>query len=101
MTRQHLLLIALLSVSACKHEVVEVRDYQATFLCEGDQRMHVVFAPYKAVLDSQGVSVAMEQKPAADGYHYAGGGQDLRAVGGEATWKDGKGAVHHCREAPR
>jgi membrane-bound inhibitor of C-type lysozyme len=80
-------------------KITEVRNYQANFVCEGEQRMHVQFSPYSAELESQGLAVAMAQQPAADGYSYAGSGQSLRARGPEATWTDDKGAVHHCREA--
>jgi Membrane-bound lysozyme-inhibitor of c-type lysozyme len=101
MARQHLLLIGLLcSMSvACAPAIHAVQDYQTTFVCDGEQRVHVRFAPFKAVLESQGVSVAMIQQTAADGFLYTGGGQSLRQRGHEATWTDGKGALHHCRES--
>jgi len=100
MTRQHLLLIALLCAPACTHQA-KVEEHQATMLCEGDRRIHLVFTANRAVLESQGVSVAMEQKPTADGYLYAGGGQSVRGRGTEATWTDDKGRAHQCKEAPR
>lgn len=87
--------------AACAPEtakIQEVRNYQASFLCDGNQSLHVRFAPFQAVLESPDTSVEMTQQPAADGYLYAGGGQSLRARGADATWTDGKGAVHHCRE---
>jgi hypothetical protein len=97
---QHLLTIGLLcsfSVACTPESIHEVRDYNATFVCDGNQRLQVRFAPFKAVLESQGVSVDMIQQPAADGFLYTGGGQSLRARGDEATWTDGKNAAHHCR----
>jgi membrane-bound inhibitor of C-type lysozyme len=107
MIRQHLLLTGLLCAmsAACAPErppekIHEVRDYNATFACDGGQRLQVRFTPFNAVLESQGESVAMTQQPAADGFLYAGGGQSLRARGDDAMWTDGKGAVHHCRAAP-
>jgi hypothetical protein len=78
--------------------ITAVQNYNAKFLCDGNQPLQVHFAPFKAALESQGVSVDMDQQPAAAGFRYAGGGQDLRQQGHEATWTDGKGAAHHCRE---
>jgi hypothetical protein len=80
--------------------ISEVRDYQATFLCDGDQLIHVVFTPFNAALDFEGVSVAMIQQPAADGFRYAGGGQSLRQGGRVTTWTDAKGVARQCREIP-
>jgi membrane-bound inhibitor of C-type lysozyme len=101
-TGRHLFLIGLCALSAARAretpKIQEVRNYQATFLCDGNQQMHVRFVPFKAELESQGVSVDMSQQLAADGYLYTDGSQSLRARGSEATWTDGKGAVHHCRE---
>jgi len=88
-----------MSVACAPERIREVRDYNATFVCDGDQRVQVRFAPFKAVLESQGLSVDMIQQPAADGFLYTRGGQRLRARGDEATWTDGKGTVHHCRGA--
>jgi len=106
LARQHLLMIGLLSAIsiACASErpperIQETRNYNASFLCDGGQRVVVHFAPYQAVLESQGVSVDMAQQPAADGFSYAGGGQGLRGRGYEAMWTDGTGSVHHCRDA--
>jgi len=107
LARRHNLIGLLCAVSvACAPKtpdvapkITEIRNYQANFVCEDDQRMHVKFSPFTAELDSQGMSVAMTQEPAADGFRYAGGGQSLSARGSEAAWTDGKGTVHHCREA--
>jgi len=79
--------------------ILAVRDYQATFLCDG-QSIHVVFAPFKAVLDLRGASVAMVQQPAADGFQYTGGGQSLRQAGQITTWTDDKGVARQCQEIP-
>ena len=98
--RQHLFLICLPCAmpAACAPERIhEVRDYNATFVCDGGQTVQVRFAPFKAVLESQGVSVDMIQQPAASGFLYTGGGQGLRARSDEAMWTDGKGANHQCR----
>lgn len=102
MTRQQLFLTGLLCAmsAACAPERPSEKINQvhnATFACDDGQRLQARFTPLNAVLESQGVSVAMTQKPAADGFLYAGGGQSLRGRGDEATWTDGKGAVHHCR----
>lgn len=75
-----------------------VRNYKATFLCDGTQMVKVSFTPFAAVLESEGASVDLTQQPAADGFLYAGGGQSLRAVGNKATWTDSKGARHQCQE---
>jgi hypothetical protein len=77
--------------------ITEVRDYNDTFLCDGDQRMQVRFTPFAAALEFQGASIDMRQQPTADGLLYTGGGQSLRAHGDAATETDGKGAVHNCR----
>jgi hypothetical protein len=101
----HPLLIGLLAVmtAACAPEnpapILETRNYNATFACDGGQQIKAHFAPYKAVLEAEGGSVDMTQQPAADGFLYAGGGQSLRGKGYEAMWTDSKGAVHHCRDA--
>jgi hypothetical protein len=79
-------------------KIQEVRNYQASFLCDGGQQLGVRFIPFQVVLETPDASVEMAQKPAADGYLYAGGGQSLRARGPDAVWTDGKGAVHRCRE---
>jgi membrane-bound lysozyme inhibitor of c-type lysozyme MliC len=75
-----------------------VQDFNANYLCDGDQPMHMRFEPFKAELQSQGVSAALVQQPAADGFLYAGGGQSVRARGHDATWTDGKGVVHQCHD---
>jgi hypothetical protein len=102
--RQSLLISLLCAMSAaCVPEnrapILETRNYNATFSCDGGQQIKAHFAPYKAVLEAAGTSVDMTQQPAADGFLYAGGGQSLRGRGYEATWTDDKGAVHHCRDA--
>jgi len=79
-------------------KIAEVRDYQSAYTCADGPPMHVLFTPYNAQLESEGMSVAMTQQPAADGLFYAGGGQSLRARGPEATWTDAKGVTHQCRE---
>lgn len=91
--------------AGCTHEIkapekiLETRNYNANFVCDGGQRIQAHFSPYKAVLETQGLSVDMAQQPAADGFSYVGGGQSLRGRGYEAMWTDDKGAVHHCRDA--
>jgi len=104
LARQYLLTGLLCAVSAaCAPEnhapILETRNYNATFVCDGGQRVLAHFAPYKAVLEAQGASIDMAQQPAADGFLYAGGGQSLRGRGYEAMWTDDKGTVHHCRDA--
>jgi len=104
-TKQHLLIGLLcaafagcVSETKAPEKIQETRNYNASFVCDG-QSVQVHFSPYNAVLESQGVSVAMTQQPAADGFSYAGGGQSLRGRGYEAMWTDGTGAAHHCRDA--
>jgi hypothetical protein len=80
-------------------KILETRNYNATFSCDGGEQIKAHFAPYKAVLEAAGASIDMTQQPAADGFLYAGGGQSLRGKGYEAMWSDDKGAVHHCRDA--
>ena len=79
-------------------KINEVRNYNATFLCDGTKVMTVAFTPFAAVLESDGVSADLTQQPAADGFLYTDGRQSLRAHGHEATWTDGNGAAHQCRE---
>jgi len=79
-------------------KILETRNFNASFVCDGGQPMQVHFSPYNAVLEFQGASVAMTQQPAADGFSYAGAGQSLRGKGYEAMWTDDKGTVHHCRD---
>jgi hypothetical protein len=104
MTIQRFLLIGLFCAMsvACTPQPPEsvnaVLDYNATFVCDGNQLVQVRFSPFRAVLESQDMSVDMVQEPTADGYRYAGGGQSLRARGAAATWTDAKGALHDCRE---
>ena len=103
-TRQSLLLgLLCAALLACAphapEKILETRNYNATYSCEGGQQIKAHFAPYQAVLEGEGWSVDMTQQPAADGFLYAGGGQSLRGRGYEATWTDDKGAVHHCRDA--
>lgn len=103
-TRQHLLIGLLAGMAAsCAPEthapILETRNYNATFTCDGGQQIKAHFTPYTAVLEAEGGSVDMTQQPAADGFLYAGGGQSLRGKGYEAMWTDDKGAVHHCRDA--
>lgn len=102
---RHALLIGFLCAmsAACAPEnhtpILETRNYNASFACEGGRRIQAHFTPYKAMLEVEGLSVDMTQQPAADGFLYAGGGQSLRGRGPEAMWTDDKGAVHHCRDA--
>jgi membrane-bound lysozyme inhibitor of c-type lysozyme MliC len=105
MTGQRLLVIGLLctaSAACASHKiperVTESRNYNGTFLCDGSQQVQVRFTPFKAELESPDATVEMTQQPARDGFLYVAGGQSLRAHGAEATWTDGGGAVHHCRE---
>jgi hypothetical protein len=104
MAGRHFLQTGLLCAmsAACTHEtpppIHEVRNYNATFTCDGSQQVQVRFVPFRAMLESQGVSFDMTQQPAADGYLYAGGGQSLRGRGYEATWTDSGGAIHHCQD---
>jgi hypothetical protein len=102
---RRLLVIGLCAMSAgcaaqkAPEKIQETRNYNAAFLCDGGTRIQAHFTPYRAVLESQGMSVDMTQQPAADGFLYAGGGQSLRGRGPEAMWTDGAGAVHHRRYA--
>jgi hypothetical protein len=75
-----------------------VRNYNATFLCDGTKIVKVRFTPFAAALESDGASADLTQQPTADGFLYTGGGQSLHARANEATWSDGKGATHQCRE---
>jgi hypothetical protein len=86
-----------MSAACAPERIREVRDYNATFVCDGGERVQVRFAPFKAVLESQDASIDLVQQPVASGFLYTGGGQSLRARGDEATWTDGKGAGHRCR----
>jgi hypothetical protein len=101
MTTQRIFLAGLVCAAsvACAPEIHAIQDYQAPFLCDGNQTVQMRFAPFKAVLESQGLSVALTQRAAADGFLYMGEGQSWRQRGYDATWTDGKGAVHHCRDA--
>lgn len=74
------------------------RNYNGKFLCDGSRQVQVRFTPFKAELESQGAIVEMAQQPASEGFLYTAEKQSLRASGGEATWTDGGGAVHHCRD---
>jgi hypothetical protein len=103
MTGQHLLMTGLLctlSVACASktEKITESRNYNGTFLCDGSQQVRVRFTPFKAELESEGTIVEMAQQPAPAGFLYTADGQSLRANGIEATWIDGKGAVHHCRD---
>jgi hypothetical protein len=84
--------------SKTPERITESRNYNGTFLCDGSRRVQVRFTPFKAELESQGTIVEMTQQPSPDGLLYAAGGQSLRTRGDEATWTDGSGAVHHCRD---
>jgi hypothetical protein len=102
MTMQRFVPIGLLcamSAACAPEKVLSVQNYQATFMCDDNLPVRVRFAPFAAELESQGVTVAMTQQPAAKGYLYTGGGQTLRQQGHEATWIDGKGVAHRCRDA--
>jgi hypothetical protein len=105
MTGQHFLLIGLLctiSVACTSNKIperiTESRNYNGTFLCDGSQQVQVRFTPFKAELEFHSMIVEMTQQPAPAGLLYTADGQSLRANGGEATWIDGRGAVHHCRD---
>jgi hypothetical protein len=102
MVRNCLLAGLLCSLGACAPQapgpITAVQNYKTTFLCDGTRPLQVRFTPFKATLESQGGPVVMDQQPAATGFRYAGGGQDLRQQGHKATWTDSKGADHHCRE---
>jgi hypothetical protein len=105
MTGQHLVLIGLLCTIfvACASQktperIMESRNYNGKFLCDGSQQVQVRFTPFRAELESQGAIVEMAQQPAPEGLLYTTDGQSLRARGDEATWTDGKGAVHHCKD---
>jgi hypothetical protein len=78
--------------------ITESRNYNGTFLCDGSRQVQVRFTPFKAELESQGAIVEMTQQPSPDGLLYAADGQNLRTRGDEATWTDGGGAIHHCRD---
>lgn len=79
-------------------KINEVRNYNATFLCDATREVKVSFTPFAAVLESDGISTNLTQQPATDGFLYTGGGQSLRAHGSQATWTDGNGATHQCQE---
>jgi hypothetical protein len=103
MTGQYLLMTGLLCTFsiACAlktEKITESRNYNGTFLCDGSQQVRIRFTPFKAELESEGTIVEMAQQPAPAGFLYTADGQSLRANGIEATWIDGKGAVHHCRD---
>ena len=101
---QHLLVIGLVlgASVACApvtpQKIGGVRNYSATYLCDGARTAKISFTPFAATLEMDGVSTDLTQQPVADGFLYAGGGQSLRAVGNKATWTDSKGARHQCQE---
>ncbi|HEY4077120.1 MAG TPA: MliC family protein [Rhizomicrobium sp.] len=80
-------------------KISAVQDFNASYLCDGGRSVHMRFEPFKAELQSQGVSADLVQQPTADGFLYAGGGQSVRARGHDATWTDDKSVVHQCHEA--
>lgn len=103
MTGQHFLrigfLCAVLTACAGKPEkITESRNYNGTFLCDGNQRVLVRFTPFRAELESAGAIVELAQQPAPHGFLYTAGGQSLRASGNEAAWTDGAGTVHRCKD---
>jgi hypothetical protein len=92
-------LCAVLAACAAKPEkITESRNYNGTFLCDGSQQVKVRFTPFRAALESAGAIVEMAQQPTSDGFLYTADGQSLRASGNEATWTDGAGAVHRCKD---
>jgi hypothetical protein len=101
---RHFLLIGIVfwtsvaCVPKMPQKIDEVRNYNATFVCDGTRMVIVNFTPFAAALESDGVSADLTQQPATDEFFYTGGGQSLRARGNEATWIDNNGAAHQCRE---
>jgi membrane-bound inhibitor of C-type lysozyme len=79
-------------------KINEVRNYNATFVCDETRIVKVSFTPFAAVLENDGLSTDLTQQPAADGFLYTDGRQSLRARGNEATWTDSGGTTHQCRE---
>lgn len=105
MTGRHLALTGLLCTAlvACASQktparIMESRNYNGKFLCDGSRQVQVRFTPFRAALESEGAAVEMTQQPAPDGFLYTAEGQSLRATGNEATWTDGAGTVHHCKD---
>lgn len=73
-------------------------DNVAVLVCEGGPTLRAVFSRNRAVLEHDGVSVAMIQQRAASGIWYKGGGQELRGKGYDLTWTDKAGKAHTCRD---
>lgn len=94
--------VACWAFAACAPKMPEtidkVRNYNALFLCDGARQVKVSFTPFAALLESDGASAELKQRPTADGFLYAGDGQSLHAHGNEAIWSDQNGATHQCRE---
>jgi hypothetical protein len=99
-TRHHILSggVLCMLVAGCAPEINEYRNYDATLMCDGTAPLHVRFGINKAILESNGTFVSMTQRSADKGVRYAGSGQSLVAQGLDATWTDGKGAAHQCRQ---
>jgi hypothetical protein len=77
---------------------VATQDQHATLHCDDGRTVQVHFLRDRAVLESEGVSVAMIQRRAASGIWYAGNGQQLRGKGYDLTWTGRDGKAHACRD---
>jgi hypothetical protein len=89
----------LAAVAGCAAPPQEAtQDQHATLHCDDGRTVQVHFLHDRAVLESEGVSVAMTQRRAASGIWYAGNGQQLRGKGYDLTWTGRDGKAHACRD---
>ena len=90
------LLIAI-TAAGCAPAQQEAENH-ALLHCDDGHTVQVHFLRDRAVLESEGVSVAMIQRRAASGIWYAGNGQQLRGKGYDLTWTGRDGKAHACRD---
>lgn len=104
MTAQRLLTtgLACWAFAACApqmpHAIDKVRNYNATFLCDGTKIVKISFTPFAAVLETDDASFNLTQQPTAYGFLYIGDGQSLHALRDQASWSDKNGTTHQCRD---
>jgi hypothetical protein len=74
---------------------------RAEFICQGGERVTVVFQPNTARIISTDPPVVMDRRRTRTGFWFASNQNSIRGSGREMSWTRGFGMPLRCREVRR
>jgi hypothetical protein len=90
---------AMLVLAGCLSGGPQTR--RAEFICEGGERVSVVFQPNTARIISTNPPIVMDRRRTSTGFWFASPQNSIRGSEGRMTWTRGRAMPIQCRETRR